>query len=486
MENGPRRSWALGVADNTIYSLLTMAATRAVGLVVSVLVARRLGVESLGVFQQAAVLVTAFAAVATWGMPTSIVPLLACSDSENERQSLINASLFTAWGIAFVLALSLAVFSPDWAQWLLHRPLPGVLRLTAIGVVFSSGAALTGAWLQGLNQFRILANVIVASSIPSGIAIVVLTYAWGVGGAVSSISVVAVIFMLLAWVRCRDIRPAWKRPPKGALETVPRLLATGTAALAGGLPAVIAPLVFTWMLGARGVANAGFFALSQTVSQLLLFLPNALTMALLPPLSRLAEDDPDAGATAFNASLNVCGSIVLIGTAVLLGLLPWIIPLVYGREFGPGVLMISWFAIAAPVVAVNMIIAQYLLARKKFWKAAAFNAVWMFASVPCAALIIAGADPSWAGAGFALGHCLALLSYMAVIRVKQGYVLRTLGKIFLCWLVLPLAYASSHITGIDPRMNLPWMLLCSVAYIVIWRCQLTKAFVMIGPLIRKS
>ena len=95
------------------------------------------------------------------------------------------------------------------------------------------------------------------------------------------------------------------------------------------------------------------------------------------------------------------------------------------------------------------------------------------------------ADPSWAGTGLMFGHCIALLSYMAVIRIKRRYVSRTLGKILLCWLVLALAYASSHLLGIEPRLNLPWLLLCSVAYIVIWRCQLMKAGMAVGTFIRR-
>ncbi|MDI6739916.1 MAG: oligosaccharide flippase family protein, partial [Candidatus Edwardsbacteria bacterium] len=144
VEDSAQRRWTLGVADNTIQSLLLMTVTRAVGLAVSVLVARRLGAEELGVYQQAAILVTTLATVATWGMPTSIIPQLSCSVSEAERRSLINASLFAACGIAIILALSLAALSPNCAPLLLHRPLPGVLRLAAVGVVLLSGSALTG------------------------------------------------------------------------------------------------------------------------------------------------------------------------------------------------------------------------------------------------------------------------------------------------------------------------------------------------------
>ncbi len=485
VKDGARHSWATGVANNTILSLLNMTVTRAVGLAVSVLVARRLGAESLGVFQQASVLATAFAIVATWGMPTSIIPYLACSGSEDERQSLIRASLLAAGGFAVIIAVPLAILSPHWAQWLLHRPLPGVLRLTALGIVLLSGAALAAAWLQGLNRFQVLAETIVAGAIPTGMVIVVLTYAWGVHGAVLSISMVAMLFMLLAFARCRDIRPSFSWPWPQAREDIQRLLATGTAALAAGLPAVVAPLVFTWMLGARGLANAGYFSLSQTVSQILLFLPNALTMALLPPLSRLAGDDPDAGATAFNTSLQVCGSIVLISTALLVGLLPWIVPLLYGREFGAGVLMVAWYAVAAPVMAVNMVIVQFLLARKMFWKAAAFNASWLAASIPCTALIIIRADPSWAGAGLALGHCAALLAFMMANRRSQPQIMRSLGKLLLSWMVIPIGFLLTANAGIGLKSTLLWLMPCALVFVWMWRSVLSQAVLLVGPSMRR-
>ena len=127
IDDGLQSHWTFVIADNMTQSLSVMAITRSVGFAVSVLVARRLGAENLGVNQQVAVLVTVLASVATWGMPVSIIPQLACSANDDERRSLIHASLLAAFGIATVLALFLVALSPYCVQLLLHHPLPGVL-----------------------------------------------------------------------------------------------------------------------------------------------------------------------------------------------------------------------------------------------------------------------------------------------------------------------------------------------------------------------
>ncbi len=461
-----------------------MAITRSVGFAVSVLVARRLGAENLGVYQQVAVLVTVLASVATWGMPVSIIPQLACSANDDERRSLIHASLLAAFGIALVLALFLVVLSPYCVQLLLHHPLPGVLRLAAVGVVFLSGSVLTVSWLQGLNHFRALAVTSVISSVAGGFVIVFLTYSWGVAGTVFSICVVAFLFMLSAWIYNRGIRFILTRPLKGVMRTMPRLLSTGTATLAGGLPAVTAPFFFTLMLGARGMNNAGYFALSQTVFQILLFLPNALAMALLPPLSRLTADDSDAGGTAFAASLNVCGSIVLILSSVVVGLLPWIVPLLYGSGFEQGVPMIAGYAMAAPAAAINIVIVQFLLAQRYFWKAAAFNALWLIMSVSITALLITKAGPAWAGAGLVCGHVISMLSAMYVIRRSQPYVARILGRVTTAWMIIAAGYLITSMTGIVP-LSLSWMLLSGATIGWMWRRHLTKAAKLLKTTIRR-
>jgi|GEM_PF-2801993 O-antigen/teichoic acid export membrane protein len=484
-KQGPQSHWSLSIADNTVQSLSFATVAKTVGLVVSVLVARRLGAENLGVYQQIAVLMTTLATITTWGMPVSIIPQLSCATDENKRQLLIQSSMFAAFGIAVIVALFLAVLSPYVSQLLLHRSLSGVLRLAAIGVVLLSGSALTGAWLQGLNRFRSLNVISVISSVAGGFIIVALTYLWGVVGAVSAVSAVALLFMLIAWLYNPDIRVTLTQPLKETIETLPRLLSAGTATLVGGLPAAVAPFFFTLMLGAQGMNNAGYFALSQTVFQVLLFLPNALIMALLPPLSRLTADDPETGRAALAASLNVCGSIVLIITSVIMGFLPWIVPILYGRGFGQGVPMIVGYAMAAPAAAINMIMVQFLLARRCFWKAAAFNALWLVMSMPGTAFFISRVGPAWAGAGLAISHTIAILLVMYLVRRSQPDIARILGKVTAIWITIIFGYMAANVTGMV-SLSLLWMLLSAAVVSRIWRHSLTKVVKLLGAAIQQS
>jgi O-antigen/teichoic acid export membrane protein len=95
-------------------------------------------------------------------------------------------------------------------------------------------------------------------------------------------------------------------------------------------------LILNALSGSRSV---GIYAAGVGAAELLLFVPNAVSHVLYPKIASLPEENRDRVTVL---SLGCSLYMVLIGGIALAIVLPWMIPMLYGKAFAPAIPAAYW------------------------------------------------------------------------------------------------------------------------------------------------
>lgn len=219
--------------------------------------------------------------------------------------------------------------------------------------------------LRGLRKIRELALQSVFVAAASLIAAVICMTLWGVGGIVPMMVSASFIGLVGSWWFARRIPVAVAGQSVAKTLAVARpMLSLGLAFMVSGLVAALGTYVIgVILLSACGIAANGLYnaawAASGSVVGLVL---GAMGQDFYPRLTEVAHDRR-AASTLIDQQIEVGALIALAPLCLLSALAPWIMSLLFSKEFVAGAKVLQWFAIGCFGRVVSWPMGYYLLAR---------------------------------------------------------------------------------------------------------------------------
>ena len=320
-----------------------------IGLVRMKAVAVLLGPAGVGLIGLLQSLMSAASAVSALGFGTVGTRQIAEAVGRDDDAAIAAARRALFWGTLGLAVAGATVF------WCLrdvlavrvlgnaaHGPAVGWL---AVGVALTVAAGSQGALLNGLRRIGDIARVSVWSALLSTVVGVAALWRWGEGGVlVFVLAGPLASFVLGHWYVSRLPRIQGPRTPLPELAAQWKTLATlGAAFMVAGLAATVGQLLVRVLIQHElGTAALGQFQAAWAISMTYIgFVLGAMGTDYYPRLTAAMKDG-----AAVNRLVNEQTEVALLLAGpvfiAMLGLAPWVIHLLYSREFAEAASVLRW------------------------------------------------------------------------------------------------------------------------------------------------
>jgi PST family polysaccharide transporter len=316
-------------------------------------VAVLLGATGVGLAGLLGSLMQAAATIAGLGFATVGTRQIAAANGEDDEQALGRIRRSLMWGTLVLAAVGGAAV---WflRHWLADVALGDAARANevgwlALGVALTIAAGSQSALLTGLRRIGDLARLQVAAAVAAAIIGVLAIWRFGEPGVIVMVIVTPVVMFLVGHVFVARLPPA-ARPRLSLREFAQefRLLATlGTAVMFSALAGIFSQMLVRILVQQElGMAALGYFQAAFTISITYLgFVLTAMGTDYFPRLSA-AIKEPVTAARLVNEqseiALLLCGPILV----TLIGVAPWVVPLLYASDFAQSVEVLRWLLLA--------------------------------------------------------------------------------------------------------------------------------------------
>jgi O-antigen/teichoic acid export membrane protein len=427
----------------TTYSLVSLVTIRLLGVATSVVVARLLGKANLGMLAIVNNITGLAALFVTLGVPVALTRYVALARGNSETvpgfrsgdsgtvplRSVVGTALVTMLVPLFILCLGLVLSADLIAVRIYHRAeLATLIRLGA-GVLLLGALGTAGfgqALLQGLQEIKRISLINIVVSVASLPVLVAATWLGRLPGQLAGQVIMAGLGLTLVLVALNRAHPGF-----GTLRFDrafwPELMNMSVPAFLSGLVMTPALLLTTSRLFlAKGPAEVGLFNISYGLFQLVLFIPNAVAMPLIPMIAENWPANPERLRQFLRSALELVAFISLL-LAVGVGIFARpLIGLLYGATFldaTPAMILMSG---AVFFTTIGTVIGCYFAGTGKMWTGMAFNLLWFVVVLGAAfGFINPGGAGGLAGA-FWLSYGLMTLAMIVYARIGIGVPVRYL------------------------------------------------------------
>ena len=406
---GGSKQLRVRLISGLFWNLTGASVVRLAGLATGVLIGRILGKEDfgrLGMIQSTVGMLGSLAGLAMGAAATRYIGSLRLA--EINRASLILRLLTTVgWLSGGAIATALMIFAPYIAtHWLGTDRLIVPLQLSAVLVIFGVINGIQAGALAGLEAFREIARVNLICGLLTLPIVLGLTFYFRVAGVVVGLALVAVLnFVLYRRVLRKSVLG-------GAQVGSDRMWAERSILLKFALPLTLSTLMtapagwlgnFLLLRSPEGYASVGLFNAALQWQSIILFVPGAISPAILSLLSNTYGREHTRSywklvytslAATVIASLIAAAAVAVAGENIMA---------LYGREFHGGGAPIVLLSIAAVLMAANTTIGQVITSSGSMWASLGLNALWAFGFVVSAFVLV----PSRGAVGLGLAYCLA-------------------------------------------------------------------------------
>lgn len=461
---------AYRLASGAFWSLLGGVTSRLFAIVSSILVARLLGKVGFGEFGMVQSTMGMFGVLAGFGLGSTATKYVAQyrrSDPARAAQ-ISNLTLLASLASAASLAAACALISPWLAAGTLHRPgLASLLQAGSLLLVCSTLNSVMLGILAGFEAFQRVARINIWQGIVAPLTAVPLVLAFGVAGAVASLTVNAALGMLLCSVALRSLYKEYSMTASYDLSLWrqwPVLWRFALPALLSGL--MVAPV--TWLTNLILVERAGYgelglFNAANQWRAIVLLLPGLLASVMLPVLSD-AHGQESADFTRAVA-LNVQATwVVCLPLTVTVMVLNRPLATLFGRAFHGSAPVMALIMVSCFLTVVNATVGTALAASGKMWTGMAMNLAWAMALVAGAYLLIPPLGALGLAAAYLLAYLLHTVWQMLYLEIKLApSAVSSQWKLLLFSALLLAAGVRSALTANDSHLVGAALLLLSLA-----------------------
>lgn len=334
-----------------VRSMIVIGGAQAVNIFLSVfrmkVLAVLLGPSGVGLLSIYNNLSSMVSDAAGLGMRSSGVRQIASARGEEDQLSRTRQVLLAAHLIQGILAmLGVCLLREEISTWLLGDATYAFeIALIGIAILLTLIANAHTALLQGLRQIRDLGNVTIIGALGGTIFGLSAVWFYGQQGLIWFVLTQPLAMLAVARIFIRRLpRPASRGLNIREVWEIWRPMARlGVAFMLGGLAMAGTLLLARGLITKElGLEAAGHFAASWSITMTYVgFLLTAMGADFFPRLSEIISDRPAANKLINDQTqlaLAIGGPVLLL----LLGLAPWVIGLLYSKDFGPAIQLLQW------------------------------------------------------------------------------------------------------------------------------------------------
>lgn len=418
------------LAKGTAYALLASILIKLMMIVQSIVVARLLGPSGLGIFSILGNLQSMASLLASLGIPFALTKFVASSKSNEEKGNVFSASVILVLFLSFFSSL-IYYFSSNYFSELYNEPiLVSLISISAIIVIFNAFNEIGNSLLQGFQQITLLSKINVLKTPITIIFFITLIYFYGLVGAVIASLLSAILLIVIYFISLRATKNSltFHIPDKKVYN---KIMSYAIPSFLAGL--VVLPAIWysnTLLAVNVGFEEVGLFRISNTLSNLLLFIPAALSVPLFPLISELDVLDKKKLSRTMS-DVNRIIILTVFPLAVILGLFSkYIIDVFYGYAYHEAWHPTFIMSITVFVMSIGIVQGNYLQGTGKVWEAFGLNLLWMSSFLLSLNLLI-GRGINGIAYAYLISYVFHVLTIIIYFRTKLNIQFINLGKLSL-------------------------------------------------------
>lgn len=414
----------------TFWSLTGAVIARGFALLSSIIVAKLLGKEEFGelsIIQSTVWMFQVFAGLGLGLMATKYVAEFRTNDPHKSGRIIV-LSNFMAAAAGALIAISFFILAP----WLAKNPLaaPHLTDSLRIGAVMVFLGAMIGAQtgaLCGLEAFKSISRVNLITGVLSCPMIVFGAYFGGIGGAIWG----QATSMGLIWLMNQTVLKAEARQA-GIPIVIEHCMKEWNALCNFSLPIILSSVAIAsanWvsktMLANQlnGYAGLGVFTAAEKWSQLTLFLPSSMSLAILSILSNLyGTQNIDAYRKIFKTNLLINLALVLTVSVPLI-IFSRSAMRAYGKDYQNGWITLALLSATTIPVVSNTFFGQILVSIGLIWWRFALDIFFAILIIFCSWWLI----PIYNENGLAVSNLIAFACVALILVFFVRHIFRKMN-----------------------------------------------------------
>jgi O-antigen/teichoic acid export membrane protein len=397
-----------------------MLIVKAMTLLNSVIAARLLSPQDFGSLSVIVNLQNMAVIIASFGVPLAITRNVAHWREDNPHHArAIWTTLMTVLAISSsIVSLVYFIFAEQIATQLYHdERLVAVIRLSAAFVLVSALNTGMSSLVQGCKMISTIAWVNALAAI-AGQPLAYIMISWvGLEGAIVAMTAGTALSGLMFLHSVRGFVAASIHKTRAALtrKEVLALMNFAIPAFIGSLLVVPAYWIGRTVLALDwGFSSVGQFQIAESLSQVILILPAAISVPLLPLMSAQIAKDPKGFTRSSSSLIRITVFFALPLSIAVMPFIQSIVTILYGAEYESATNPAEIMLIASAYIAVGSVVSNAIISMGHMWDALKLNTGWLM----CFLVILFLAVPSNGANGLSYTYAI---SYGLYAFLQLGY-----------------------------------------------------------------
>ena len=327
-----------------------------------------LGPAGIGLIGLIQTFITTFVSIISMGVPQAGIRIIAIADKKG-NSDLLNAkkALFLVSAIMGVLGILISLLFERYISELFFKNTyytDSIIWL-GIGVSLTLFSSSLVALLNGLGEIKLIAKITIINALISLVAGVIVLYGWGNNGLLVFVLIGPVANFMVAGYFVNKLNLFNIKSLEGynLLPGIKKILHAGIGLMFIGIAWSGAHLMIRSEIQNKlGIIELGYFQASWTIGTFYLsFILNGLGSDYYPRLSAILTDHKES-VKLINNQTEI--TILLTGPILFFALstAPWIIELLYSKEFILGTELLRWQILSDVLKVITWPISYYILA----------------------------------------------------------------------------------------------------------------------------
>ncbi|WP_194727122.1 oligosaccharide flippase family protein [Noviherbaspirillum malthae] len=418
------------IINGAVWSLLGVLISRCFTFATTIFIARILGADGYGEIGMVQSTIGFFAVFAGFGLGSTATKFVAQHRQADQEKTGRIIVLVVVVGALFssVLSLACAASASLVSTFVLHRPeLKLILNAGAIFLFISVMGGIMTAVLTGFEAFKTIAAINVAQAIITPLVSIPLVVAFGTVGAISAMTVIAAIGLVLSSSCVKKHCLTCGIP----IKYVSQIWQERAILFSFSLPSMMSALMMApavWITNSvlvaqeGGYTEFGIFTAANQWRNLLLIIPTILSSAILPILSQ-AHGTHDTLSFKRIVSFNIHLTwLISLPLTVVMALFSPVFGALFGETFDGVDPLISVLMIVCFLGLVNGAVGSSFAGSGRMWIGTAMNFVWAIVLIVTTYLMV----PLYGGMGLALSYLISYTTHTVwqliylELRIAEG------------------------------------------------------------------
>ena len=267
------------------WAFLSSVVTLFIGFILSVVIARWLGANDLGLYRMTLTIYGVVTLVATFGIPSALIKYIAeYKEDEEKLNQTTSCGFINAVIIGLIAAIAIFFFAPFLAGIFKMPELSTLLKITAIALPFASLYSSQSGLLTGLRKMKYFAVLMAGHSVLMCILIVTLVLlGFGVEGAISGFAISVAGACFLGSILSKKF---FKLSVRHHIQNTKKILSFGGKIFSAGAISQINYQADIILIGYFLTATqVGYYAVAVALSRFFWIIPQSIQRIVYPTAS---------------------------------------------------------------------------------------------------------------------------------------------------------------------------------------------------------